>query len=305
MDKKRILVTCPRVDTNIDDFKRLFEKKGFDYKFSYPENQQHNSLEINELLNNISIAIVGDDEINQNVLNSSAGLNCIIKWGSGTDNIDKKSAEINGIQIFNTPNILGKYVAEYGLGLLLSLIKQITKTDREVRKNNWYKNENFTLYNSKIGFFGFGDVASEFAKLLTPFSTTITYCDIQEKECSFEKLSFERLLEHNDIIVVTSNLTDQNKNIFDKNAFKKMGQNSYLVNISRGGLINEKDLQQALVNYEIRGAALDVFASEPLAKNNQFKSLGNVLLGTHNASNVLRANIEVNEYILKLMEKIL
>ena len=80
MDKKRILVTCPRVDTNIDDFKRLFEKKGFDYKFSYPENQQHNSLEINELLNNISIAIVGDDEINQNVLNSSAGLNCIIKW---------------------------------------------------------------------------------------------------------------------------------------------------------------------------------------------------------------------------------
>ncbi|BCV01098.1 hypothetical protein CM15mP35_04780 [bacterium] len=61
-------------------------------------------------------------------------MNYIIKWGSGIDNIDKKSAEINGIQIFNTPNILGKYVAEYGLGLLLSLIKQITKTDREVRK---------------------------------------------------------------------------------------------------------------------------------------------------------------------------
>ncbi len=305
MNKKKILVTCPRIDESKSKFIKYFQNNEFDYQFLYPESQQFSESEMIKLFENVNVAIVGDDIVSENVISSSNDLEYIIKWGSGTDNINRKTAELKNIRIFNTPNILGKYVAEYGLGMLIDLIKNISKTDRQVRNKNWQKNENFTLFNSKIGFFGFGDVANEFAKLLTPFSPSISYCDVVEKECNYKRLSFEKLLINNEIVIVTSNLTADNKEVFDKSAFQKMGRDSYLINISRGGLINEEDLVVALNNLYINGAALDVYKEEPLPKDSELRIIDNVLLGTHNASNVSTANIEVNEYILNLMGEIL
>lgn len=305
MNKKLVLVTCPRVEENSSDFKSFFNQNNIESLFSYPTNQQFDKDEMKKLLKNVDLAIVGDDDLSRGAISDLSKLKYIIKWGSGVDNIDLDFAEQNNIEVFNCPNILGKYVAEYGLGMLLALIKQISKTDTQVRENVWLKNENDTLFNSKIGFFGFGDVASEFVKLLDPFSPTINYCDIQEKNNKFKRLEFDEFINENKIFILTSNLTDKNKSIFDKKIFERMRKDSILINISRGGLINENDLYIALKTSTIKGAALDVFQEEPLPKESKLRTLDNLILGTHNASNVRLANIDVNKYILKLMSEIL
>ena len=134
---KKIISTCERTNTNKDDFKSLAQKFGFEYIENFPTNQGFQAKEMKEIIQDSSICIVGDDSIDNDVINTATKLKYIVKWGSGTDQIDIEAAKSKGIEVINTPNILGKYVAEFVLGLIINSLRKITINHEKMKEKIW------------------------------------------------------------------------------------------------------------------------------------------------------------------------
>ncbi len=118
-----------------------------------------------------------------------------------------------------------------------------------------------------------------------------------------EKKNIEYIKENCDILVITASLTNDTKNLLNSDFFNSLGKKPYIVNVSRGSIINEKDLIDALEEELISGCALDVFEGEPINKDSQFKKFENVVFSSHNASNTQEANHSVNSQVTKILLK--
>ncbi len=300
----KILITCPRTEISKSIFNDLFSLKNIEVDYTFPKNQSFNSKEMSTIYNAHEILIVGDDEINQNFLKKTNSLKHIIKWGKGTDNIDKIFCSNNNIEVHNSPGKLAKYVAEHGMTLINSLNKNIQLNTSSIKDGEWYKDSSTTLFNKTIGFYGFGKIATEFVKLLKPYNVNIIFHDIKTVNNDFKQLSVEEVFINSDVLVVSSELTKDNEGEINSTLIKKMNKNSIIINISRGKIINEKDLISCLINKSIRGAGLDVFYEEPISSNHEFLELENVVITCHNASNTDEASKEVNEEIVKMIDKL-
>jgi len=301
----KILITCPRTEISKSIFDNLFSLKSAEVEYIFPKNQNFNSKEMEEIYNNHEILIVGDDKIDQDFLNSANSLKHIIKWGKGVDNIDKEFCINNNITVSNSPGKLAKYVAEHGISLINSLNKNIQLNINSINDGKWFKKPSMTLFDKTIGFYGFGEIANEFVKLLKPYNVNIIFYDIKTLNNNFKQLSLEEVFVNSDVLVVSSELTKDNEGEINTNLIKKMNKNSIIINISRGKIINEQDLISSLKNKLIRGAGLDVFDEEPISNNHEFLELENIVVTCHNASNTDEASKEVNEEIIKMIDKLL
>ena len=301
----KILITCPRTEISKSIFDNLFSSKSIEVDYIFPQNQNFNSKEMEKIYKNHEILIVGDDEIDQEFLNKTSSLRHIIKWGKGTDNIDKEFCVNNNITVHNSPGKLAKYVAEHGMSLINSLNKNIQLNINSIKDGKWYKQPSMTLFNKTIGFYGFGEIANEFVKLLKPYNVNIIFHDIKTLNNNFKQLSLEEVFINSDVLIVSSELTKDNEGEINSNLIEKMDENSIIINISRGKIINEQDLICSLKNKSIRGAGLDVFNEEPISYNHEFLELENVVVTCHNASNTDEASKEVNKEIVKMVDKLL
>jgi D-3-phosphoglycerate dehydrogenase / 2-oxoglutarate reductase len=301
----KVLVTCPRVDISRVSFDTFFNKKNIDADYIFPENQGFDSKEMIQIYDEYEMVIVGDDEINEDFLSKVPLLKNIIKWGKGTDNIDKVACKKENISVYNSPGNIAKFVAEHGLSLINTLNKNIIINMSSVNQNKWFKNSSHSLFDKTVGFYGFGAIAREFVELLKPFGVKVIYYDIQLLENDFKQVSIDELFENSNVLIVSSELTDENYGEIDKKLLTKMNNDSILINISRGQIINEADLISCLEDNSIRGAGLDVFTTEPLTSTNGLLKLDNVVLTCHNASNTEQASIEVNEEIIQIMESLI
>ena len=162
-----------------------------------------------------------------------------------------------------------------------------------------------TLFNKTIGFYGFGEIANEFVKLLKPYNVNIVFHDIKTLNNNFKQLSLDEIFVKSDVLIVSSELTKDNEGEINNNLIGKMDKNSIIINISRGKIINEQDLISSLKNKSIRGAGLDVFNEEPISYNHEFLELENVVVTCHNASNTDEASKEVNEEIIKMIDELI
>ena len=301
----RVLVTCPRVNISKDAFDEFFDKANIHVDYVFPTNQGFSTTEMIQIYDKHETIIVGDDEVNEEFLTSAPLLKNIIKWGKGVDNIDKSICQKQNISLHNSPSNLAKYVAEHGMSLILSLNKNILINTNSISNDYWYKDPSRTLFDKTVGFYGFGAIAKEFVKLLTPFNTKIIFHDIHLMETDFKQVNIEKLFEKSDIIIVASELTKTNYGQIDKILLDLMKKESILINISRGQIVNEEDLISCLSKKSIRGAGLDVFNKEPIEKTNKLLELDNVVLTCHNASNTNKASIEVNNEILSILETLI
>ena len=241
--------------------------------------------------------IVGVEKINSSILKRLPNLKYIAKYGVGIDNIDIDSCKERGVIIGWTGGVNKRSVAELTLGYMLILMRNIFSSYSDLKKLRWIKDGGNSLYNKKIGIIGMGNIGQDLIKLLSVFDCEILANDISENPSLSKKLNFkyvtkEFLYRNSDIVTLHVPLTSSTKKMINTKVFNKMKNSSILINTSRGGVVCEKDLIDALKNKKIHSAALDVFQYEPL-KNKELVRLSNIICTPHIAGNSKEAVIEM------------
>jgi D-3-phosphoglycerate dehydrogenase len=253
--------------------------------------------------NGVLGVIAGLEQIDEDVLKSAKDLKVISRCGAGIDNLDIPAAEKYGVKVYNTPFGPTEAVAELTLTLIFSLLKNILTADREMRKGIWNKKMGSLLRGKKVGIAGFGRIGEKVSDLLEKLGAKVSYYDpfVDSDSPSIVKKSLKQLLKESDIISLHLSYSDKNRNFIGKNELDSMKKTAFLVNTSRGGLIDEKALYDRLKRKKIAGAAIDVFAAEPY--NGILTELDNIILTPHIGSYAKEARVEMEtESVKNLLE---
>lgn len=224
-------------------------------------------------------------------------LKIIANLGSGFNNIDVSAATKRGIFVLNTPSSVIGPTSEMTMSLILAITRSVVRYDRTLRKEllchrTLLFERDMCLENKVLGVIGFGRIGQAVAKKAKAFGMKICYFDIfrqsREKEEEFEATYFDNaddLLKVADVVTIHMSYTPEVYHFIDRNRLGLMKKTSYLVNASRGAIVCEEDLLDALRNGKIRGAALDVFETEPEVSK-EIAGLDNVVITPHISTNI-------------------
>jgi len=259
-------------------------------------NQNANYLSGEELigfLKDADAAIIGRDLVTQDTLNALPQLKMISKYGVGFDNLDLNSIKQRGIELAFTTGINKRSVAELTLSFMVGLCHNIFISAERMKRGEWIREGGQNLSGKTIGIIGCGNVGKEVTKLLKPFGCKILINDIEDRsefcrEQSAMESSFELLIKESDIVSLHVPLTNLTRDMINKNILKDMKANAFLVNTSRGPVVNSSHLHRALVSKQILGAALDVFCSEP-PDDIEFLQLPQLMVTPHIGGNTVEA----------------
>ena len=249
--------------------------------------------ELMEFLKDADAAIIGRDPVTQDTLNALPQLKMISKYGVGLDNVDLNAIKKSGIEFSITTGVNKRSVAELTLSFMIGLCHNIFISAERVKRGEWIREGGRNLSGKTIGIIGCGNVGKEVVKILKPFGCKILINDIEDrskfclKQGAIES-SFELLIKESDIVSLHVPLTNLTRNMINKNVLKDMKANAFLVNTSRGPVVNSSDLHRALVSKEILGAALDVFCSEP-PDDIEFLRLPQLMVTPHIGGNSIEA----------------
>ncbi len=213
--------------------------------------------------------IVRVAKCDSNAIENSPNLKVIGKTGVGYDAIDVKKAAEKGIPVVITPGANNRSVAEHAVAMMFALAKNIVEGDSETRKGNWEirgAKKTFELEGKTVGVIGLG---------------AVYYAD------------YEALLRDSDIITIHVPLTDETRDMINAKNFAEMKNTAIIINCSRGGIINETDLINALNNNEIAGAATDVFCAEPIKPDYPLLQCKNLIVSPHSAAQTREAVIKM------------
>jgi D-3-phosphoglycerate dehydrogenase len=232
-------------------------------------------------------------KISKEVLERAKKLKVIGVHGVGVDHIDTDTALKKGVQIIRTSEALTDTVAEFTVGLILSLLRKIPKADAAARTGDWHKKYTdlvgADLKGKTVGIIGLGRIGSAVAKRLKAFEVNLIYTKRvkaveAERQLGLKQVKLDQLLRKADIVSIHVPLTSETYHLISRREFGLMKSGVYLVNTSRGAVIDEKSLCDALVSGKVSGAALDVFESEPLSSDSPLMNLDNMILTPHLAA---------------------
>lgn len=251
-------------------------------------------------------------KVTKEVVESAKNLKIIGRPGVGVDNIDVKAAEERGIKVINTPEALTESVAELTVGLMLSLAREIPKADKSLKDGRWLKGElrGIELSEKTLGILGLGKIGYRVMEICKAMGMKVIYWSRTRKPKLERKIGatyvdFHSLLMQSDFLSLHLTLTPETKGIIGKREIALMKPTTFLINMSRGAVLDEEALYEALKNQKLAGAGLDVFVNEPY--NGRLRELDNVILTPHIGSNTreaqLRAGIALAEKIISELEK--
>ncbi len=235
------------------------------------------------------------DRIDSEVLEAGERLKVVSNCAVGFDNIDLEAATRKGIYVTNTPGILTETTADFAWSLLLAVARRVAEADRYVRSKRWvhpWGPKMFLgndIYGKTLGIIGLGRIGKAVARRAKGFDMKILYYDVQrdlrvEEELGAEYRSLEEVLKEADFITLHVPLTKETYRLIGRRELYMMKRSAYLINTSRGQVVDEKELYRALKEGVIAGAALDVFEREPIDPENPLLTLENVVLAPHIAS---------------------
>lgn len=230
-------------------------------------------------------------------------LRIIAKFGSGYDSIDLDAATDLGIAVTNAPDTNSLAVAEHALSLMLCLTRRICTYDREVRLGVWKQTVASELYGKTVGIVGFGNIGRRLAQLLTGFSCRILVFDkVTQPEMiqsmGVEYCDLDTLARQSDFISLHLPLIPETEGMLGMDLFLKMKSSAFLINTSRGQVVREKELIEALRNGILAGAGLDVYTASPLESGNELCTLDSVILTPHTAAHTDHALREMMQCCL-------
>jgi D-3-phosphoglycerate dehydrogenase / 2-oxoglutarate reductase len=276
------VLVCDSIDqAGIDSMKRA--GLAVDYK---PE------IKPAELVSSVKdydvIVVRSKTKVTKEVVDAAARAKIIARVGVGLDNVDVKAAEAKKIRVINAPEAASTAVAELAIGLMISLARSIPRADAETKKGNWIKNDlmGTQLSGKYLGIVGVGNIGRNVGRLAKALRMNLIGYDPYPinrefiSETGMIVTDLNTLLESADFVTCHVPATPETKHMFNAERFVKMKPTAYLVNTSRGEIIDENALYEALKNGKIAGAALDVFEVEP-PTNKQLLSLPNLICMPH------------------------
>lgn len=306
MSFNQSVLICDQVAPILND---ILQKNGL--KISYePEITPD---QIKEKIGNFDIVIVRSrTKLTAEMIEKANKCKIIARVGVGLDNIDVDVATKKGIRVINAVEGAMNAVAELVLGLMLSLAREIPRADREIRNGNWLKKElmGTELSGKYLGIVGLGNIGKKLAKHARALNMNIIGYDVIPipddftREVGLIKTDLETLLSSADYISFHVPLTNDTHHLVNTQRLAKMKKTAYLINTSRGEIIDEEALYTALKEGKIAGAALDVFEKEP-ATGNKLATLPNVICTPHigaqtKEAQTLAANVIAEKIIMIL-----
>lgn len=238
-----------------------------------------------------AIIFNSSNSITADLMKKAPELKVAFKSGAWPENIDFSYARMNGIAVGWTPEANAQSVAEYTVLLMLAACKRFIQAADALLEDGWRDQTLLggDISGKTIGIIGLGAIGRKVASILKGFQSCVIAYDPYMEDAVFERenikrVSFEELLKQADVVSIHCLLTDDTKGMFNEDAFKKMKSSAILVNSARGGMIDETALIDALRNGEISGAALDVYAKEPLAMDHPLRTVDNIIMTPHVAA---------------------
>jgi len=249
--------------------------------------------ELVDFLADADFALIGRDSINTELIGSLPKLRMVAKYGVGLDNLDQEALSCAGIELRVAFGTNRRSVAELTLGFMIGLCHNMSSGSEELKRGVWHREGGQELTGKSIGIIGCGNVGQELVRLLQPFQCRIWVHDIADRSKFCRKFGavetgFEEIIEDVDILTLHVPLTEKTENLIDKSVLAKMKLSAFLINTSRGRVVNQGDLHQALVSREIAGAGLDVFWEEPPIET-EFLQLPNLMVTPHIGGNAREA----------------
>ncbi len=257
-----------------------------------------------------ALIVRGSTKVDRNLLDRATRLRVIGRVGVGLDNIDLDAASAKRITVLNTPTALTNAVAEHAIALMLTLAKKLCLADHLMKGGAWPKRKliGIELRGKTLGLVGVGRIGQKLAKLARAFDMRILGYDIVAidakllQELDITMLSLENLLQQSDFVSIHVPLTDGTRHLLDAKKLRMMKRTAFLVNTSRGAVIDEDSLYEALKNRVIAGAGLDVFEREP-PKTIRLLSLSNVVCSPHIAGQTSEAQEDAAVEIAQLVAR--
>jgi D-3-phosphoglycerate dehydrogenase len=273
--------------------------------------------QIQEKIDKFNIVIVRSrTKITKEIIEKARNCKIIARVGVGLDNIDLDAAKAKNIRVINAVEGAMTAVAEQVLGLMLSLARNIARADREIRNGNWLKKElmGTELKGKYLGIVGLGNIGKRLGRLAKGLNMNIIGYDVipidEEfaKEVGLMKTDLDTLLQSSDYVSLHVPLLDSTYHMVDAKKLAIMKPTAKIINTSRGGVIDEKALYDAIKNGNLGGAALDVFEKEP-ATDSPLATLPNVILTPHIGAQTkeaqsLAANV-IAEKIIQILRGII
>lgn len=314
-----LLITCVPMILRIEEYKEELSS----YNVTIPEfTQNMEESKLIEIISGYDAWIAGDDPVTRKVLEKAKKLKILVKWGIGIDNIDLDAVKEFNIPFSNTPGMFGNEVADVAIGYLLMLTRKLNQINNEIKNGNWYKPSGISLKDKKVGLIGFGDIGRNIADRLISLKTKIHVYDpgfIQENgkiKCIYTEINLDdrlnnikiendinQVFQKSKIIILACAANKNNIHLINEEKIKLLENKCYIINVSRGSLVNENDIIKYLENGKIEGFASDVFENEPLV-NHPFLNMKSVIVGSHNASNTKEAVDKTSFKTINLIKKI-
>lgn len=302
--KWNVLISAPYAIPIIDTYRKRLEPKGCEVIVANVR-ERLEEHELLPLVHNVDGIICGDDRITARVIEAAPRLKVISKWGTGIDSIDLEAAARRNVKVCNTPNAFSEPLADTVLGYMLMFARQGARMNADIKAGVWQKPQLFSLREKTLGVIGVGSCGKAVIRRAVAFGMRILGNDIAEVSPDFvstvgmEMVPLPALLKQADFITAHTDLNRTSFHLFNDAAFKQMKPAAFLINTSRGPVVEEAALVRALEGGTIAGAALDVFELEPLPMDSLLRKFENCWFGPHNANSSPEVAQRVHENTIR------
>lgn len=284
----KILVTVTNYSKYCHAGKRILQDAGCEI-IENTSGRPFTAEELEELVGDVDGAIAGADVWSEQIFRAALKMKVLVRFGVGVDNFDLEAAKKYGITVCNCPGINTTAVAEQAVALILGLTRQIVWLNKETKEGKWPRIMMHELKSCTVGILGFGSIGRNICEKLKVFSPVLIAYDkyVDEKEAErlgVEMVSFEEVLKRSDVISVNLPAVPETIGIINSQNITKMKNGVYLVNTARGSLVKEKDVAEAIRTGKIAGFATDVYAREPITRENPLLSSDRVIMTPHTSA---------------------
>ena len=306
----RVLLSGPRM---LRDFPLLeAEFARLPVEVVRAEVRQH--LDEDELiaaLDGIDGTICGGDRYTARVMDACPRLRVICKWGTGVDAIDREAAAARGIEVRNVPDAFSVPVADHTMGMLLYFTRRLGENDRLIRRGVWAPVDAMSLAELTLGVVGLGNIGQTVLRRASAFGMELLGTDpvhppqqvLDETGCHL--IGFEELLERSDVVSLHCDLNKTSRGLIGADALQRMKPTAILLNTSRGPVVDQPALEEALLAGTIAGAGLDVFEEEPIPATSRLRTLEQVIMTPHQANSSPRAARAVHKRTMTSLVELL